>query len=263
MLEQEVKRLKLALNLQREIVGAAFLKTQDEFDADEGAVFTGRRTVCGMVKRAEEGERFKVLGTAIACRAGAATLGVLTPTPAEQDGRVMTASGLYRDGEVARAVKAGMCDQSPAVGLSFGPLAAMRRADVAVLVVSARQAMRLMQGYAYHFGPPMHLNTVGNQAACSDLIAKPQAHQDLNCSFLCRGARANLRAEDGELGIGIPVAQLPKVVDGVIQTLSLVESEQEKDAIVSRLAHPLELGREIEKNTSYMKRMDEALKALE
>ena len=128
---------------------------------------------------------------------------------------------------------------------------------------NVEEAMRLMQGYAYHFGPPMHLNTVGNQAACSDLIAKPHAHQDLNCSFLCRGARANLRAEDGELGIGIPIAQLPKVADGVIQTLSLVESEQEKDAIASRLAHPLELGREIEKNTSYMKRMDEALKALE
>ena len=262
MLEQEVKRLKLALNLQREVAGAAFLRTQAEFDAEESALFSGRRTVCGMVRRAEEGERFKVLGDAIACRAGAVTLGVLPPAPAERDGRVLEASGLCRDGAVARAVKAGMCDRPPSVGLAFGPLAAMRRADVAVLVVSARQAMRLMQGYAYHYGPPMHLNTVGNQAVCSDLIAKPCACQDLNCSFLCRGARANLRAEDGELGIGIPTAQFQKVVDGVIQTLSLVESEQEKEAIAARLDHPLELGREIEKNTSCMKRMDEALREL-
>ena len=262
MEEINVKRLKLALGIERKIVGVHFFDTKKAFSEDMTEAFLGKRSVCGMVRLAQEGVCVKASSENFGCSSGGEALGVLERGNIETEDFILEASGLYRDPDVVKSVSRGMCKRKSCFGVLFAPLEKMTAADVVILIVNARQAMRLVQGYSYYYGTSPDFKTVGNQAACSDLIARPYVYQNMNISFLCRGTRVNMQALDGELGVAMPAVQFGRVAEGVIETLSFVESESKKNEILDRLDDPMALGREVEMHTSYMKRMEDREKEL-
>ena len=130
----------------------------------------------------------------------------------------------------------------------------MGKADIVIILGNARQMMRIMQGYSNKFGMARHLSTVGNQAMCSDLVAKPFSNNDINLSLLCAGARRNTQCTEGEMGAGFPIQYMSPLTEGVLITLNLVECNEEKKRILEALEEPMELGMAIEMNMSYIQK---------
>lgn len=139
----------------------------------------------------------------------------------------------------------------------MGPLQDMESADVVIIVTEAVNIMRILQGYAYKFGYPKHLRTIGNQAACSDLTAKPYFNNDLNISLMCEGARKYMKCSSGEMGVSMPINQFDDVVEGIVMTVNPVANKKEKDELLSRLHSEEELGIVIDKDTDYGKCLKE------
>lgn len=253
-----VKRLVKALGLERHIVGIEFLAYRQEFEESKAEALKEKRTFCGFVNKASRGESLKVTGENFSCLGGAQSIGVLVEPETTKSGRLYEHCGLYSSHAVARSVNEGMQHIKHKVyGVKASPLEETEDADVVIILGNAKQMMRIIQGYSYEYGVAHHLTTVGNQAMCSDLCAKPFMNNDINFSLMCCGARASTQCTDGEMGVGMPIQIFRRVVDGVLATLNLTETNNVKKEILERLDSPDELGFEITMNTSYGKNAGE------
>ena len=109
-----------------------------------------------------------------------------------------------------------------------------------MFVCSAWQGMRVIQGYTYHYGMAKNIGMIGNQGICSDLVARPYMKNDLNISVMCLGARMHTKAEDGELGIGMPIRMLWQLIEGVVNTINPSMEDKRKEDLLERLAEEKE-----------------------
>jgi uncharacterized protein (DUF169 family) len=210
-------------------------------------------TFCGMVNRASHGEALKAAGGDFACLSGAQALGVSEVGEVTSSGRRYRECGLYSSFAVARQIIDSMRYlRHKMYGIELAPLEKMDAADTVIIIGNARQMMRVMQGYAHQFGEPKNLSTVGNQAICSDLVAKPFSNNDINLTLMCAGARRYTKCGDGEMGAGIPVQMFRALTEGVLATMNLVENNDEKQRILDGLNNPMALGIPVEMNQSYV-----------
>lgn len=254
MENKNVEYMGKALGLERRIVGVNFLAYRTEYDECPAKESERKGTFCSFVNRASHGEVLKVCGKHFACQGGALAIGVKDEPERTRSGRIYEHCGLYGSHAIARSVNEGMTHiEHKIYGVMVGPLGEIEDADVVIILGTAKQMMRIVQGYTYEYGVAEHLSTVGNQAMCSDLCAKPFMNNDINFSFMCCGARINTRCSDGEMGASMPVQMFKHVVNGVLQTLNLTEPNSVKEEILSRLSDPMELGVEIRMNDSYGK----------
>ncbi|MDR1192722.1 MAG: DUF169 domain-containing protein [Peptococcaceae bacterium] len=257
---QTVKRVNKALGLKNPVIGVRFLYFQEEYEANPAPAWNGKLTVCGMAKRALDGHIFKVAPENFGCPFGSYAVGVGQPDLMDRNGQTVERCLLYEDYGVARQIMEGMCFLTHDVyGLLWGPLEELAKADVAIIVGSAYQMMRVMQGYAYKMGNPRHLCSVGNQAVCSDLIAKPFTRHDINISFMCKGARINMRCDDGEMAAAIPVGLFGALAEGILLTLNPVLDTKQKTDLLARLETPDELGFPIDTSWTYSTKLREFL----
>ena len=268
MEELNVKRLEKALSLKRNIVGVHFLAYKMEYDESPVAPSEKRGSFCSFVNRASRGEHFKINAQHFTCQGGASSIGVTEETEDRRTGRLYQHCGLYSSHAIARLVNSSMNHIPHKIyGVEIGPLSAVESADVVIIIATAKQCMRLIQGYTYEYGPATHLSTVGNQAACSDLCAKPFVNNDLNISFMCCGMRMCTQADDGEMGVGLPIQMFSKVTNGVLQTLNLTEQNKYILSLSAELEDPDELGIELRLDEGYGKNAqkyeDEARKMAE
>ena len=252
MENENVFKLKKSLRLERRIVGVHFLAYRQEYDASSHAPIKGKRSFCSMVHLASSGQKIKSNGENFSCQGGAQSLGVFDEPEVTTSGRLYYECGLYSSKALAHQVHKGMQHIGHKVyGLEIAPLEEMEKADIVVILGNARQMMRIMQGYSNKFGVARHLSTVGNQAMCSDLVAKPFSNNDINLSLMCAGARRNTQCSEGEMGTGFPIQYMRPITEGVLVTLNLVEFNDEKKRILESLKDPMELGMAIEMNMNY------------
>lgn len=253
MNETDVSRLIKALGLQRKPVGVKFVPFQAEYEQVDVAELKHKSSVCGMIKEAGYGRNFKVSQKHFSCDYGRGALGIGSKLhPSIVAGESYARCGLYASYPVAQSVMKSLqyCTHSM-YGAIFGPLEMMKKVDIVVIIGTAEQGMRIIQGYGYKFGAPKHLCTVGNQAACSDLISKVLYNHDINLSLLCRGARRQAACEPGEIGIGFPIGMFSDITTGVAMTINPVENNNAKEEILSRLDNANELGFPIEMDVNY------------
>lgn len=255
MENENVFKLRKALRLERRIVGVHFLTYRQEYDTSSFVPMQGKRSFCSMVHLASNGEKMKVQGENFSCQGGAESLGVFDQPEVTTSGRFFYECGLYGSRALARQVHDGMQHIEHRVyGIEVAPLEEMGIADIVILIGNARQMMRIIQGYSNKFGTARHLSTVGNQAMCSDLVAKPFVNNDINLSLMCAGARRNTQCTDGEMGTGFPIQYMRPLTEGVLITLNLVERNEEKKRILESLEDPMALGITIEMNTNYIQK---------
>jgi len=255
MENENVFKLRKALRLERRIVGVHFLAYRQEYDASSFAPMQGKRSFCNMVHLASNGEKIKIHGENFSCQGGAESLGLFDQPEVTTSGRFFYECGLYSSRALARQVHEGMQHIEHRIyGIEVAPLEEMGKADIVIILGNARQMMRIMQGYSNKFGMARHLSTVGNQAMCSDLVAKPFSNNDINLSLLCAGARRNTQCTEGEMGAGFPIQYMSPLTEGVLITLNLVECNEEKKRILEALEEPMELGMAIEMNMSYIQK---------
>lgn len=252
------RRIAQILDLERRIIGIKFIDYKSEFDELKIEKLKGKGTVCFMARKAMEGNMFKVDSSSFASEYGAYALGIMQPDTSITEGRSYNACGLYESLSISRSITESMCYLKHNVyGAAMGPLEKMESADVVIIIGMAEQMMRVIQGYAYKFGMPTSIRTIGNQAMCSDLISKPFTSGDINLSLMCKGARQYAQCHPGEVGIGFPINLFESISEGIMKTVNPVSSNKEKDAILQRLDSDDDFKNKITKDSNYGKYLKE------
>lgn len=252
MKNESVNKIKKALGLKWEIIGVKFLPFKEDYQALAVPELNKKISVCFMAKNALDGKSFKAHGENVGCVYGGYAIGLVESNYHVDSGYNLPLSGLHESYAVGKNVMEGMKYlKHQMYGIQMGPLTEMEDADIVITLANAYQMMRIMQGYAYYYGQPQNLCTVGNQAMCSDLISKPFSNNDLNLSLMCKGARLFTKCGDGEMGVAMPIQLFDNVAKGTALTVNAVLEKKQKQKVLERLEHPLELGMEIDLDNTY------------
>ncbi len=254
MYRQEVQNITAALGLERQVVGLKFLYTWAEYQDSSLEEYQSRTSFCYMMLQASKGSCFKAREYHFTCGRAREALGLSPSKPTTVSGELYYSCGIYESRAVAKQVQDEVLSIPQHIyGVEMGPLEELEDADLVMMITDAFQMMRLVQGYAYVYGPPRNICMVGNQGVCADLAARPYCKNDLNLSVLCAGTRQVCQWGRGELGLGLPINQFVPVANGVIQTLNGIEYPDAKEKILSRLSTPDQLGIVIDKQVHYGK----------
>ena len=249
-----VSLVSRCLNLEHHIVGVNFLAYKEEYEKYDAQIPNLRRSICGYTSMAMNGEKIKFDDSRVSCNGGALAVGLREEHERTKSGRIYEHCGLYSSHAVARNVNESMTHiPHRSYALAMAPLEEIEDADIVVIVCTAKQAMRIIQGYTYIYGCAKNLSTVGNQAMCSDMIAKPFMNNDINITLMCCGARINTKCSDGEMGVSMPIQIFMQVARGIIATLNVTEPPQFKKELLTRLNTPDELGYELDPGLHYGK----------
>lgn len=235
--EQSVKKIYASLDLRRKIVGVRIINTKEEFDALDAKSPKRPMNYCGMVKAAACGHAIKGMNDDFACRSGPRVLGIDPSDPKNSNGENWARLGIYCDENLSREVRKSLSYSSKkAYGVLVQPIESYDSVpDIVLFVTTPYNCMRLIQGYAYHYGMPKGVNMIGNQAICLECSARPYVTQDLNASMLCIGTRHRAGWDDEEMSIGVPGSRFQSLVDGVFQTINIMESNANKERIQSEM----------------------------
>jgi len=228
--KEDVSKLYASLNLTRKAVGVKLIETEAEFQRME-AVFPQKPIrYCQMVKGASAGHSIKANASSFSCLSGPRVLGINHADEKNAHGENWARLGLYSSRELSAQVRAGLSySQQPMYGVLVQPLEKYEEApDVAVIVANPYNIMRITQGYAYSYGMPGNINMLGNQAVCLECSARPYVTQDMNISLAGWGK--------DEMAAGIPASRFSKVVDGIFQTINIMEDDESKKRIAKNFA---------------------------
>lgn len=252
MKNKSVKKLEIALEIEKEVVGIKFIDYKKQFEKIDLSPPQKKGPFCYLVRHAMDGNFFKANANTITCDYSKYALGIAKPNQGIKAGRSYAYCGLYESNAIAKNIVDSMqYNEQEIYGVIIGPLKLMEDADVVIIAGYSETIMRVVQGYAYKYGNPKNLSCFGNQAMCADLVSKPYANNDINISLMCRGARANGRFDKGEIAVGLPISMFDHLADGIVKTINPVSNPKEKDAILDRAENALELIGTIDKSYNY------------
>lgn len=236
MKKELIEKLKIALDLEREIVGVHFLFIEEEYRDCDAWEIENKPSFCGMISQAMNGKKVKGKFDSFGCQGGPEMLGMKNVSNYVRSGKQFETFRLYEDMAIARQVQNALCFINQKIyGVVAAPLEKMEEADVVLFLGNAWQMMRVIQGYTYHHGVAANIGMIGNQGICSDLVSRPYVKNDLNISLLCVGARLNTKAKDGELGAGMPIHLFDDIVNGILKTINPAMENRRKEELQKRL----------------------------
>lgn len=242
--------------MNRKIVGVKFLYTKEEYDAYTATPIEGKINYCVMVKSATLGHSIKATGDNLACAGGARALGFHPIDTVNNNGQNWLRLGLYKDAETSKGVrdKIVYCTEKP-YGIVVQPLEKFEENPHVILIVSTPyNIMRIVQGYSYEYGVNINNSMVGNQAICAECTSRPYKLKEMNVSLLCIGTRHKAGWRDEEMSLGIPVEQFSTIVNGVFNTINIMDSNEKKKVIEDKLTSKGIAGLKIEYNSNYYDR---------
>lgn len=251
MEEQKIKKVNKALGLKRQIVGIRFLVFKRDYCKSHG-IEEEQTSICQLVQKAGDGKCLKAKAESFRCMQGAYAVGICEPPEEESSGRSDYHSGRYESLAVARQIYENKQYISQHIyGVEIAPLEKMSDADIGLIIGTAKDIMRIMQGYVKYYGVAKNVISVGNCGVCSELISKPFMNNDLNISLLSRCSRKEGNFNNEEMGISMPIHKMASVLDGILETVNLTENNKPKREILERLDDPEELGFSIRMNYDY------------
>lgn len=233
----QIIMLNCALELDRKIVGIKFLFTEEDYVMADAKQLTNKMNYCVMVKLAMNGVALKARGDDLACLAGARALGLTEIDNLQKSGLIGKKLGLYRDMPTSKKTRDSMsyCDHN-AYGIMVKPLEEFNEEpDIVIMVTNPYNAMRVVQGYSYYYGIQTSFKMTGNQAICSESTAYPYLSNEINVSVLCIGTRHKAGWNDNELSIAFPYNRFPKITDGIMNTLNIMDNNAKKKIIEKKL----------------------------
>lgn len=234
---ESLKIFEDLLDLKREIVGINFLASEKEYDQFSAPMCQKLLPYCVTVRNASEGKGTKMTLANFACPASAVALGLMPGDNCSKSGKKHTKMKVYKDLCVSRSVARDMvyCQQE-IYGVGVLPSKDWQiEPDMVIIVTNPANAMRILQGNAYHSGQLKEIKMAGMQAICQECTSYPFEKNQINFSMMCSGTRYVARWKEDEMGIGIPYNQLEKVADGILQTLNPMENAQNKKKIIKQL----------------------------
>lgn len=231
------RTLYAMLEMERSLVGVKLIREQEEYDRIEIEELKTPINYCQMAASASRGNRVKAAKEHIKCSSGIRVLGFDPTDNKNSSGENWIKLGMYKEPEVSQKVR-GRIDNIPdgTYGILLQPLENyLEMPDIILIVTSPYNIMRLTQGYGYYYGEAKQISMVGNQAICLECTAAPYVNDDINLSSLCIGTRHQAGWKDTEMAMGIPGSKFADVVDGVMATCNIMESDEKKKKIEEKL----------------------------
>ena len=232
-----VDQLYCTLELDRRAVGVKLLKDAAQFETAGATVLKHPINYCQMIAAATNGNRIKARNEDFLCRSAPRALGIESAELYNDHGANWSRLGLYKDAELSRTVREELvyADEEQ-YGILTAPIEQFHDfPDVILIISSPYNCMRIVQGYAYHYGMPKSVNLIGNQAVCLECTGRPYILKDMNLSLLCIGTRHRAGWKDEEMAVGIPAEQFKDVADGLMQTINLMENDRNKEIFDQKL----------------------------
>lgn len=229
--------LESLLQLDRKPVGIKFLFDKEEFDNFKAKTMNGIIPYCTLVRNASKGEDCKASLENFACLGAATALGLLKPNNSTISGKRRSQNGSYKNLCVSRSISRDMiyC-QHEIYGVAAMPLEKfLVEPDVVIIITDPYNAMRIMQGNAYHNGVSKEIKLSGMQAICQECTSLPFETNNINISMMCSGTRLLAQWKRNELGIGIPFNKFATIVDGIKETVNPLERNDGKKIIEENL----------------------------
>lgn len=238
-----VLQLNNALELKRHIIGVKFLYTKEEYENADAITLTGYLPYCVMIKSASLGNSIKSTRYEFGCKGSALSLHAFdTDTELNADkepGYFSSGKSYFERLKIYKSIDSArktaeaitICKRK-LYGIMVKPLEEYQEdADVVIIVTTPYNIMRLVQGYNYEYGTNCNFKMGGNQAICSETTAYPYESDEINVSALCSGTRMLSQWGRDELSMGIPYHKFSAIVNGVYQTINMLERDPDKKRI--------------------------------
>jgi len=243
---------KSYLHIERHIVGVKLVETCQAFDALNMAQKKNASYYCQMVKSAANGKSLKAEYRNFACETSAKILG-LEPFYEEEAGiDGWYESGFYATRDVAKTEHQSVRPIPLTIlGLSVAPLENYEEyPDILIIMCKPYQAMRLVQGYTYHFGYKKDFQLSGMCGVCFESTALPLTNREFTVSLLCSGTRFICRWPEDLMMVSFPFDMAEKILEGIVCTAPTCEPDKQKREIEHRLIHAKLEQHEIVKNNA-------------
>lgn len=237
-MKKEVEEIQVLLRYEtdRHLVGVKFIKDEIEYENCDVKEATHQMFFCMMVKAATIGHSLKVRKQHIYCSAASKVLGFEEITDEDFSGECQYKRMFYENRKIAKDV----ADNTPYIhhkvyGMIVQPLEKYNvEPDIVISFSNPYTAMRIMQGYAWKYGVPCHLNFKGMGGICTELMANAYKCHDISVSLLCSGTRFAGNWRDEEVGVAFPYDVFKGVLEGIRNTMNLFESDTKKQEIMKR-----------------------------
>ena len=228
--------LRTVLLLASEPVGVRVIRDLAEYARCPVTAPSEPLHYCSAVRRATRGESLKLRLSDISCDTSPRTLGLEAGFFDDDFIESYVTGGLYADRLRADLVLSSVAVLPPhTVGVLVRPLGefcADEPPDVALMSMTPYAAMRLTQAAAFA-GHRVRNEPIGMHGICAECTAQPILSGEISVSLLCSGTRYVADWEETELGVGVPSALLPDVVDGLWDSVRRYECDDRKSRIRS------------------------------
>lgn len=225
-------------SLNRSVIAVKLIKNEEEYINSNANELNNPINYCQMVKAASTtGAVIKSKENMFKCRSGARALGLDKTDIKNKNGENWTKLGLHKNIDISKKIRQEVeyLDEDN-FGVLVAPLEKIEiEPDVVIIVGNPYTMMRVVQGYTYAYGRANNVNIMGNQAICVESTSRPYLTKDMNVSFLCVGTRHKAGWNDDEMSAGIPIEQFENVVDGIFNTVNIMETDENKRIIDEKL----------------------------
>lgn len=248
-----ISKAYCALELKRKIVGIKLLKSKEDFDAADASSLGNKMNYCVLVKLTMMGRSFKAGLDKFGCLSSARSLGMIEAAENWLSGCVYKEQGMYNDITTSKKVVENTTNISEKVyGIMVKPIEQFsEEPDTVLIVTNPYNTMRLIQGYAFNYGTYKNFKMVGLHAFCSELTAYPYESGEINVSILCAGTRRMAGWGKDEMGIGIPYSKFSRMIEGLYETINIMEPNEDKAIIEQKIKKDNRNDLEIEYNKNY------------
>lgn len=232
-----VKIIYSLIDLENHVIGVKLLKTEDEYNASDANIPKKSINYCGMVKAAYKGHKIKALEETFRCQSGPRVLGINPLDLKNSNGENWARLNLYESRELSKSVRESLYYlKEKNYGVEVKPIEYFEDIpDVIIFITNPYNCMRILQGYSYKYGVANSLQILGNQAICYELTSRVYSTKDINISMLCIGTRHRADWDENLMGISIHSSKFLGLVDGLINTVNRMESDNKKKIIEKKL----------------------------
>ena len=247
----QITRVSKALGLENKILGLRFLVLEKEYNDSLAEEHEGL-SLCSLVKLACRGKSVKCNASTIGCDDAAYAMGLKEVPEYVYSGRKEYEDRKYLSKSIAFQVQnEKKYIPQKIYGAIISPLEEIENPDLVIVIATAKDMMRLTQGYSRYYGVNKNLLSIGVQGICSELVSKPFMNNDLNVSLLSNCCRKLTNFSAGCMGASFPIHLAENIFKGILETVNLTENNIPKKKILERLDSPDELGFEIIMNHDY------------
>lgn len=247
----QITRVSKALGLENKILGLRFLVLEKEYNDSLAEEHEGL-SLCSLVKLACRGKSVKCNASTIGCDDAAYAMGLKEVPEYAYSGRKEYEDRKYLSKSIAFQVQnEKKYIPQKIYGAIISPLEEIENPDLVIVIATAKDMMRLTQGYSRYYGVNKNLLSIGVQGICSELVSKPFMNNDLNVSLLSNCCRKLTDFSAGCMGASFPIHLAENIFKGILETVNLTENNIPKKKILERLDSPDELGFEIVMNYDY------------